>query len=94
VEAKPEPVVLDDHPVGDLDRAAKVKWNNNRLTFTEEDLRRSFSRFGEIDTIAISAKKKNLAIISYFSVVSTKAAVNTKDNEITDFFFGFLGYWH
>jgi len=86
VEAKPEPVVLDDHPVGDLDRAAKVKWNNNRLTFTEEDLRRSFSRFGEIDTIAISAKKKNLAIISYFSVVSTKAAVNTKDNEITDFF--------
>ena len=58
--------------ISETDRTVKVKWKIEAgAEYTQEDVRRIFSSFGDISDLVFSDKKKNgMALVSFASIVS------------------------
>ncbi|KAI8973363.1 hypothetical protein BDF20DRAFT_907003 [Mycotypha africana] len=75
-ETKPEVTELSgENELG----ALKIKWKRKRYNFTEQDLRDIFNPIAEVDSLALSEKKKGSAILILKTVVDAYGIITKKD---------------
>lgn len=61
------PSILDE--VTELDKTLKVKWNPDEHPYTENTLHAALTRFGPVDSLVLSTKRRGTAVVAFESIV-------------------------